>query len=295
MKRWMIAAVAVMALQGPGAAAATTPVISALRQDPLPPVPPVAASEEPLDVYPDDDQLRPGRPLFDLEMSADCSVQYRGATIQPRSADEYGQDGHCEYLPRVQRSPSGRWVAVHSPLDNYGYGQVAIVETVTQTVALRPKALSAGLRLFPLNAWSADESRLLLKDVAFMGPAINDLYQLTVETPCVLGIPDGAFGCVDRDRFVTNLQAAALRASPLARCLPSRTCYLAMAIRDVRPDGDGFAVTGMVQLKRLSAGSYGVDVTESFEPGQDIEWFEFSGRVSGAAAIEDWVLRVGGR
>lgn len=310
MRRLTLAAVAAVALQGTGAAAAPSVIPdsvgsggmsgNSVRQEPVAPVPlplPVspANAEEPLEVYPDDDQLRPGRPMFGLELTTDCSVRYRGAMIQPRSANEYGQDGHCEYLPRILRSPSGRWVALHSPLDNYGYGRLALVDAGTQTVALRPKALSAGMRLFPLDAWSTDESLLLMKDVAFLGPAINDLYQLTVEQPCVVTLPAGALRCVDRTRFVADLQAATLRASPLSRCLPGRTCYLAMAIRDVRPDGDGFAVTGVVQLKRVSADVYSVDVTESFEPREDIEWFELSARVSGAAAMEDMVLTVGGR
>lgn len=304
MRRLTLAAVAAIALQGAAAVAtAASPDVvrsdslsgHAGRQDGATPAPLPATSEEPLDVYPDDGQLRPGRPLFDLDMGTDCSVRYRGTTIQPRSAGEYGQDGHCEYLPRVHRSPSGRWVALYSPLDNYGYGQLALVDAEAQTVALRPKTLSPGMRLFPLDTWSADESRLLMKDVAFLGPAINDLYQLTIERPCVVTLPAGALRCVDRTRFVADLQAATLRASPLSRCLPGRTCYLAMAIREVRPDGDGFAFTGAVQLKRVNADVYSVDVTESFEPREDIEWFDLSGRVSGAAALEEMTLRVGGR
>lgn len=310
MRRLTLAAVAAIALHAAGVAAAPSVIPdaagpgglseSSVRQERVAPVPlplpvPPASSEEPLDVYPDDDRLRPGRPMFDLELTTNCSVRYRGTTIQPRSADEYGQDGHCEYLPSVHRSPSGRWVSLHSPLDNYGYGQIALVDAETQAVALRPKALSAEMRLFPLDAWSANESLLLMKDVAFLGPAINDLYQLSVETPCVVSIPAGALRCVDRIRFVANLQAVAMRASPLSRCLPDRTCYLAMAIRDVRPEGDGFAFTGVVQLKRVSADVYSVDVTESFEPREDIEWFDFSARVSGDAAIGDMVLTVGGR
>lgn len=233
------------------------------------------------------DELRPGHPLFDVEMSTDCSVYYRSALVQAA-----GGDGCGVGQPLVHRSPSGRWVAVHTPLDNYGYTQLAIIDTVAQAVAVPSKEVSPRARLFPLNAWSADENLLLMKQFAFTGPPVNDLYQLTLEVPCVFNIAAAALRCGDEGRLAGALQTAALRASPLARCLPDRTCYLAMATRNVRPEGDGFVLTGVVQLKNADADLYTADATESFDPSVDIVWFDFSARVSSDAIAQNLTLQV---
>jgi hypothetical protein len=238
------------------------------------------------------DELRPGHPLFDIEMSANCGVYHRGALVQPPGPDETGESGRCGYLPRIQRSPSGRWVAIHTPLNDYGYNQVAVIDTIAEAVTVSSREIEPGARLFPLNAWSADENLLLMGNRTFVGVPINDLYQLTVEAPCVFDIAAGALTCTDEGRFAGAVQTAALRSSELAQCLPDRTCYLAMAIRGVRPEADGFRVTGVVQLKSINADLYTADATESFETGVDIVWFDFSGRVSRNAMVQDLTLRV---
>lgn len=240
------------------------------------------------------DVLRPGQPLFDVELRADCSVYYRRTLVQRRTEGEYGEDGNCELLPTVHRSPSRRWIALHTPIDNYGFGRIAIVDTVADRVVVQSREFVRNGRLFPLNVWSPDENRLLLTDLSFHGPPINEGYQSTVMVLCELDISAAALGCTDSGRFASALQAAALRASPLARCLPQRSCYLVMDISEPRFEAGELLYTGTVQLKTLEAGSArpsGPVVSETFVPGEDIAWFQFSGRGPRSTA-QDITLRV---
>lgn len=240
------------------------------------------------------DVLRPGQSLFQVELRADCSVYYRRTLVQGRTGGEYGEDGNCELPPTIHRSPSGRWIAVHTPLDFYSFAQVSIVDSVAERVAVTPRELTRNGRLFPLNVWSPDENRLLMTDLSFHGPPINDAYQLAVMVLCEFDITAAALGCIDSDRFASILQAAALRASPLARCLPLRSCYLLMDISEPRFEAGELAYTGTVQLKTLAAGASrasGPRFSETFVPGEDIVWFQFSGRGPRSTA-QDITLRV---
>ena len=49
-----------------------------------------------------------------------------------------------------------------------------------------------------------------------------------------------------------------------------------MGMRDQRMEADGLAYTGVVQLKTLKGDH--ASLAEEFVSGEDIVWFEFSGR-----------------
>ena len=51
---------------------------------------------------------------------------------------------------------------------------------------------------------------------------------------------------------------------------------MVMGIRDERLDAEGFAYTGVVQLKTLQGDHAGL--AEEFVSGEDIVWLEYSGR-----------------
>jgi hypothetical protein len=184
-------------------------------------------------------------------------------------------------------SPSGRWISVHTPLNDYGYGQLAILNTADRSVVLPPKEVGQGLRLFPTGAWSPDERRILMKDYI---PEIGELYQVSMETPCIYDIEAARLSCAPADLLAGDMQMSALRADRRAECLAARTCYLAMEIDNVRPDADGFAIDGVIQLQNADD-QYSVNISETFAPGVDIVWFRFSARIEGDN-VSDLILTV---
>jgi hypothetical protein len=277
---------------GPTPVVAQRPAPAQPAAPPPPPVPPT--SDEIAEDLSDEswryqaDELRPGHPLYDVEMRADCSVYYRGVFVQPASAEE-GSDGQCSVLPIIVPSPSGRWIAVHSPLSDYGYEQISFIDTLSQTVPLRSHRMRYGRRLHSLKIWSEDETFLYMYELTYLPPFVGGLAQLTFEFPCEFSLPRASLGCVDENRFSRDLQAAALRASPLARCLPERSCYLVMDISEPRFEAGELAYTGTVQLKTIDGAESGI--SETFVPGEDIVWFEFSGR-GARNTDQDFTFRV---
>lgn len=277
---------------GPTPVVAQRPAPAQPAAPPPPPVPPTP--DEIAEDLSDEswsyqaDELRPGHPLYDVEMRADCSVYYRGVFVQPASADE-GSDGQCSVLPTISRSPSGRRIAIHSRLSDYGNEQISVIDTVNQSIAVGPRELfSSPTGIFPLNVWSEDENDVFMFLVSNMEPYIYGFTQFSIERPCEFNIASASLYCVDENRFRDALQDAAIRASPRARCLTSRTCFMAMDISEARFEAGEFAYTGTVQLK--GPGSEPT-ISETFVPGEDIVWFQFSGRGPRSTA-QDITLRV---
>jgi hypothetical protein len=234
-------------------------------------------------------ELRPGQPLHDIEMRPDCSIYYRGALIHGPTPEQ--TSGNCVSPSRVSRSPSGRFIAVFTQFHEYGLehtvDRLSIINSLDEAVSMRDREIQQGKMLLATNIWSTDESVLFMQEKTYFGPDIN-LIQFDVSLPCTFNISRPALTCANEVQFGEALETSALRSSSLARCVSNRTCFVYFDISSARPEGEGFAFTGIAQMRSADTEHF----SETFVPGEDIVWFAVSGRVTSNAVLQDITLRV---